>query len=927
MSQQTAAQHSWVQVMHGAWGAVPASELLHPNSETWSSINLTAPDIAECASFAVAGRALKYGQSVAIALPLMGGEGLTRLMVYLHRIRLDSLQGGIRSPWLNPSNMEQCPDIVFISRPRVGFHDLSRVAALHARVLRASDLKRNKNKASVSQTLVVDGSSDVMELVETIGKGSKPFVLVVDGTRGGNENSAAVDSALSESFPDVPRITLLSLGDSESLERMRSNGTRSHLWVMRLADKAALISPSRSDSQFALTVIQDRRANIELSQLADRFFGLRRDLDRTDSVLKERLAVIGKVFRSFNELPVPLPYLEQTLQAATRPGLFPIRCLERWLQIAEKGSCLFGESEMASRSLIQQLRDMHQSLIQSITGKAGWLLKHLKDSCTNKIGTLVLCGSPHEVAALENWFDNELSEGWNETVQITAMDGVKAYRQFSGAVDEVIITGMLWPNRQHWLATPCRRLTIPAYEYEKPFVERMLHLWWAKHGVQSRVDGDKLTHWQLGWNDRRCDDADTLPPSLALDVITSPDCSLYPPKEREVTIPLAMDFNNWLDMLMEQPVEPTAAVQCGETLVPDLVWISLEQTQTELPWSKTRPVLVLREEEIHPTPAEELTEGDQIILLRHTDERIATQERLFDMVALSEGMQQFLRAANRWRTMVDTVSARLTIAQVQTQLRKDKVKVCDATVGNWYRHKVYGPRDRAAVTVFARLSGAKNPENAALLVANAIEQVRTAHQQVGKQLRKAILERSAGATTVEIGKLTLDGRVFDDMIELAVVKSIRTATLQVISSKEEDLIDIATKVVDTHPGRIYMTKPAIKSLRDSVYRDHSKLRACLSLMATKLYDHYRTKTGRLHDVLEYFKQESIDFEPKMSAVTMGMYADNRKYKGKPANMNRHFCLGKARDPSRTLRIHFDWDADDKLLVIHHAGKHLETTQS
>jgi len=925
MTQQTTSQSDWVQVMRGSWGAVPASELLHPGAQVWSSIKLPAPDEAECASFAVVGRALKYGQSVAIALPLMGGEGITRLMVYLHRIRLDSLQGGIRSPWLNPGNMEQYPDIVFISRPRLGFHDLSRVAALRARVLRASDLKRNK--ASASQTLVVDGSSDVMELVDAIDKGSKPFVLVVDGTRGGNENCAAVDSALSESFPDVPRITLLSLGDSEALERFRSNGTRSHLWLMRLEDKAALTSPARPDSQFALTVIQDRQANPELSQLADRFFGLRRDLDRKDAVLKERLGIIGKVFRGFNELSVPLSYLEQTLQAATRPGLFPVRCLERWLQIAEQGSCSFGESEMASRRLIQQLRDMHQLLMQSITGKAGWLLKHLRNSCTNKTDTLVLCGSPHEVAALENWFDNELNEGWNETVQITAMDGVKAYRQFSGNVDEVIITGMLWPNRQHWLATPCRQLTIPAYEYEKPFVERMLHLWWAKHGVQSRLDGDKLTHWQLSWNDRRCVDAETLPPSLALDVVSAPDCSQYPPKEREVSIPLAMDFNHWLDMLMEQPAEPTAAVQSGEAVIPDLVWISFEETQTELPWSKTRPVLVLREEEIHPTPADELIEGDQIILLRHTDERIATQEKLFDLVALSEGMQQFLRAANRWRSMVDTVSARLTVAQVQPHLRKGAVKVCDATVGNWYRHKVYGPRDRAAVTVFARLSGAKNPENAALVVANAIEHVRSAHQQVGKQLRKAILERGTGATTVEIGELTLDGRVFDDMIELVVVKSIRMATSQLISSKEDDLIDIVSGVTNTHPGRIHMTNPAIKSLRDSVYRDHSKFRACLSLMATKLYDHYSTNTGRLHDVLEHFKQESIDFVPKMSAVTMGMYADNRKYKGKPANMDRHFCLGKARDPSRTLRIHFDWDAEDKLLVIHHAGKHLETTQS
>lgn len=925
MTQEKQSQSGWVQAMESSWGAVPASELLRPDSKTWPSINLVAPDEAESASFAVVGRALKYGQSVAVALPLMGGEGLTRLMVYLHRIRLDSLQGGIRSPWLNPGNMERCPDIVFISRPRIGFHDLSRVAALRARVLRASDLKRSK--ASASQTLVMDGSTDVMELVETISKGSKPFVLVVDGTRGGNENAAAVDSALSESFPDVPRITLFSLGDTDALERMRSNATRSHLWVMRLGDKAVLTPPSGLNPQFQLAVIQDRRANAELIQLADRFFSLRRELDRKDAVLKERLAIIGKVFRSLNELPVPLPYLENTLQAATRPGLFPIRCLERWLQIADKGSCLYGESDVASRNLIKQLTDLHQLCMQSVTGKAGWLLKHLKDACVQKQSTLLLCGSPHEVAALENWFDDELDEGWNESVRITAMDGIRAYRQFCGEVDEVIVTGMLWPNRQHWLAIPCRRLLIPTYDFEKPFVERMLHLWWAKHGAVSRADGDKLTHWQLGWTNRRCTDAETQTTVLPLETALYPDSSQYPPTAHAVSIELAMEFDDWLELLMEQPVEPSAPAQGSEAMTPDLVWIALEGHLTELPWSKTRLVLVLRDDEIHPTLAGELGEGDQIILLRHSEERIATQEKLFETVALSEGMQQLIRAANRWKTMVDNVSARFTVAQTQVQLRKDKVKVCDATVGNWYRHKVYGPRDRGAVKVFARLSGAKNPERSALYVANAIEHVRVAHQQVGKQLRKAILERAAGATTVEIGQLTLDSLAFDDMIELAVVRSIRATATPTLLPKDEGLIDIANGVVGIHPGRIHMTTPALKSLRDSVYRDHEKFRACLSLMATKLYDHYSEKSGRLHDVLEHFKQESIDFEPKMSPVTMGMYADNRQYKGKPANMNRHFRLGRARDPSRTLRIHFDWDPDEKLLVIHHAGKHLETTQS
>lgn len=925
MSEPIASQGGWVQAMEDAWGAVPAGDLLHPASKYWSTINLPTPDRTECASFAVAGRALKYGQSLAIALPVLGGEGLTRLMVYLHRIRMDSLQGGIRSPWLNPANMEQCPDVVFISRPRLGFHDISRVAALHARVLRTSDLKRNKTSAS--QTLVVDGSSGVMDLVEAIGRGSKPFVLVVDGTRGGNDNFATVDSALEESFPRVPRITLLSLGDSESLDKMRANGTRSHLWVMRLGDKALLSPPAEPECHFQLTVIQDGRANSELGQLADRFFGLRRELDRRDSVLKERLTIIGKVFRSLNELSIPLPYLERTLQAATRPGLYPIRCLERWLEIANKGSSLYGETDVASRNLIKQLTDVHQLFMQSTTGKAGWLLKHLQDSCSKQRATLVLCGSPHEMAALESWLNNALDEGWSDTVQIGAMDGLKAYRQYCRAVDEVIIMGMLWPSRQHWLATPCRRLIVPAYDYEKPYVQRMLQLWWFKHGVESRLDGDKLTQWQLGWSDRRCVDLDTQSTSLTLETIHHPDCSQYPPRARNASIPLEMEYDNWLDLLVEQPIEPTAPVQGGEALASDLVWITIEGADTELPWSKARPVLVLREEEIHPTHADDLAEGDQIILLKHTDERIATQETLFEMVAVSEGMQQFLRAAGRWKTMVDCVCVRHTVPQVQIHLRKEGVTVCDATVASWYRHKVYGPRDRAAVTVFARLSGAKQPEKASLYISNAIEQVRVAHQQVGKQLRKAILERGKGATTVEIGQLKMDGRAFDDMIEIAKVTSIRAPTAQVISSKEEGLVDIANRIVQAHPGRIYMTNPAVKSMRDSVYRDFGKFRTCLSLMATRLYEHYSGKTVRLHEVLEHFKLESIDFKPKMSLVTMGMYADNRKYKGKPANMNRHFCLGNARDPTSTLRIHFDWDADDRLLVIHHAGKHLETTQS
>lgn len=917
----------WITQMQASWGAVPAAELLQPSSDAWANLGLSPPDIGEAASFAVAGRALKYGQSVALALPVLSGEGITRLMVYLHRIRMDALQGGIRAPWLNPGNVEQCPDIVFVSRPRQGSQDLSRVAALHARVLRPAHLKERKT-LTTSQTLVVDGSADLMELTDLISRGSRPVVIVVDGTRGGNDNAWAVDSALEECFAHIPRIVLLSLGDGEAIAKMRTNRTRTHLWIMRLSDRAMIESTTPTDPNFQQALISDETANASLLNIANRYFHLRRELDRSkDPVLKDRLTIIGKVFRGLNELVVPLARLEGVLQAATRPGLFPVRCFHRWLELAEKGTCQYGETDMASRFLIKQISDVHELLMKSVSGKAGWLKRRLAQAHTDGVKTLVLCGSQHEVLALGNWLDDSLHAEWIENIQLTAMDGVKAYRQHHGMFDEVIITGMLWPTRQHWLALPCRKMTVLAYAYETDQIQRLLQRWWLEHGTASASAGDKLTHWQLDWGRSGCKDGETLSHPLVLTIVTEPDHSEYPPRKHHAVIPLEMKLDNWLELLLEQPVEPIPDVQDGEILSPELIWITTDESPAPLPWSRKRPALVLKNDDIHPTPAEQLEEGDLIILLKYTDERLATQEKLFEMVALSEGMQQMIRAADRWKLIVDAVSARFKPSQVQVHLKKENVSVSDATVWNWYRHNVYGPRDRAAVLVFARLANVNQPENAAVYISNAIEQVRSAHQQVGKQLRKALLDRSKGATTITIGTLTLDGHAFDDMIEIATVRSIRSPVTQAVAVKDEGLSEVVNSILTLHPQRIYLTIPALKSMRDSVYRDTAKFRACLSLMATKLYEHYRDKTDRLHDVLEHFTQESIDFHPKMSSVTMGQYSDNRKYKGKPANINRHFCLGNARDPSRTLRIHFDWDDEDKLIVIHHAGKHLETTQS
>jgi hypothetical protein len=98
-------------------------------------------------------------------------------------------------------------------------------------------------------------------------------------------------------------------------------------------------------------------------------------------------------------------------------------------------------------------------------------------------------------------------------------------------------------------------------------------------------------------------------------------------------------------------------------------------------------------------------------------------------------------------------------------------------------------------------------------------------------------------------------------------------------------------------------------------------------MATDLYDSYKSKTTRMQPILDAFQSDLITFAQGMSDVTMGKYGPNLKYKNRAADLNRHFRLGTARDKTRTMRIHFEWDADDNRLVIHHAGEHLPTSQN
>ena len=108
----------WRRLVLDGWPAVTASDLLQDSQDIWLAEGLAPPKDDEAVALAAMGRLVRYGESIAVNLPVSREATLPRLAFYLHRLRLDAAQGLVRSPWLNRVEMAHRHDLLVFGRPR-----------------------------------------------------------------------------------------------------------------------------------------------------------------------------------------------------------------------------------------------------------------------------------------------------------------------------------------------------------------------------------------------------------------------------------------------------------------------------------------------------------------------------------------------------------------------------------------------------------------------------------------------------------------------------------------------------------------------------------------------------------------------------------------------------------------------------------------
>lgn len=138
--------------------------------------------------------------------------------------------------------------------------------------------------------------------------------------------------------------------------------------------------------------------------------------------------------------------------------------------------------------------------------------------------------------------------------------------------------------------------------------------------------------------------------------------------------------------------------------------------------------------------------------------------------------------------------------------------------------------------------------------------------------------------------------------------------------------EIAEWVADEYKDRIIFLPPAMKDAKNSRFE---RLEECAAALRTLAPLYWAMQTGRDTTLAEFttaLAERSIEYSPKISQVTAGRYGKEyeRRYRNRKADLNKHLKLGDAFDPRYTLRIHFEWDNDDELVVINYCGWHPKT---
>ncbi|QBY55539.1 hypothetical protein [Cupriavidus oxalaticus] len=919
----------WRSQIEQSWPAVTASELLRGGAEIWAQEGLAVPPEEEAVAMAAVGRLLRFGQSVHLSLPIGREATLARLAFYLHRLRLDAAGGLLRSTWLNPISIALRTDLIVFGRPRRMWRDFSTSVVMRPRVVNAN---QPLDASEFQRTLLVSGQDNLMDVLSLLSSKAKPFALVVQITpQGCDENSLSLIKVSREFFPNVPIVALGYTGQAlvEPLPM--------HTWNTRLGDVAALRrdsgAPIDCSSQIEVIAARDPTMDAFVKKLGFMAWNLKRKMEETGG-LSQELSAMMAVDRALRGLNVPLPVHEQGTLRHVRGGRYPIRTIESWLDIASRLKGRRGDIQELHSQIMATVRHMIKDLSEAKPGRVELIVELCRDAISRSQRVSVLVGGRRDAQILQNYLEERLGLEAVRLVAVSQMDGASAIAP--PATDLAIYAGVLYPSRIHWLGLHASKKIIVCHPFERERVCATAQAWWKSHALPSAPEGDKQRLWSLQWPANRylqdsLVDGDSLANSAVSFTLSDIDGE-YPLKLRVAQLETFRGFDDWLNVLLTEPIPVQRDEELAQEHTRDVVVLHLEGQAEPIRVGINQQMMRLQGEELEACPAKDISVRNELMILASSEERVATQKDLFDMfVQDNYGLAQTLRIAEKWQEYVDTGMTKFkTAVELNIYLKSKRFIVHNSTVQNWAHGGVIGPQDPTAIRLLANLAQVANADLMAGMVANAISEVRHEHRRIGTDLRRAItVSRNRDISAVQIGTRRFSRDVFDAMVRIVKVVRMERPALEQGPTSPATIKDVAMEFAMRHGTKLLFTSGCERVMRNSTFGDVAAFGKILQVLVDGFYPMLADHSKSLKDVEAMLAPIPASYAGGMSEITKGKHEQHyfRIYEGEKVDISRHIKLGRAFNPRYTLRLHFHWDELRAKVVVHHAGEHLPTLRN
>ena len=740
---------------------------------------------------------------------------------------------------------------------------------------------------------------------------------------------------LSIYFPGIPILILSALGDLQTdkvLERLPI-----HRWVHRLHDQHKWFHRNEAGTEPELpwepTLIEipDVTLDTLLSETYGKVHNLRNLVSgESRSVQQNTYGKAAKVQQTLATLCCPLQARERLLGRHSRRGLFAIRTIERELEILEKAQVRYGDIENIRRDVHESLCSLYQLIDSGTTGKTQALEELVRAGVRERKSTLILVANrAEEEAVIDFLHGQDIALVDNKLLSVKPSGQIKSALSLTDPYDRCLIFSRVWDKDMWWLAGVSRQLFLLCYPFEVAWARKRLTFWESKYARPSAESGDKANLLRFAWPKKGfIHDAYTLEIESRLQFRRMDTCAGNYPRNKTFSIIRECNSLKWITEILDAEEQiKEEEIAKGSESPRDCVRITLQDTLVDIFWPLSSSIHVLSDNGddtgVEIKRASELSAGEQIIMLRDGGGYSEILQCLFETFNSSPEAGELSRWASHWEALVDSATENYdSPRKLQAKLQQLGTSVTLQTVNNWLNKKVSGPEDQQSVKNLALAVGNKTLAHYAPSIHKAITGIWTEHRQIGKDLHQALLARAAGATKVQIGSMNIDTDALDEILEIHTVHAVELPGDEPIFPK--CLADLAPRIQEKFADRLLLTRRAISSMEDSPYRDLDKAWACFEIVASDLW---RLFIGELRkgEVMAAFQQIGVELKSGTSQITQGKCTGYKvRYEGNTVDIGAHLCLGAIRDPAKTLRIHYHWDSQKSLVVIHHAGKHLPT---